>query len=194
MESYHKLKKDIICCRDCRNILLDEPKPIFQGLKNSKIMQIGQAPSKSAMSEGKAFWDVSGNKLINEWYQISKDEFYNEENFYITSMAKCFPGKEKGQGDRKPPKQCAKKFLERELMIIDPKMYIVIGSYAAKWLFPNENMTNLIYQDLMYRGKPLFVIPHPSPLNYRWFYKHPKFEKERLKVIRENVQNIIRSK
>ena len=194
MKSYNKLKEDIISCRDCRSILPDEPNPIFQGLKNSKIMQIGQAPSKTAMKEGKAFWDASGNKLIDEWYQIRKDEFYNEENFYIASMAKCFPGKAKGQGDRKPPKQCAKKFLERELTIIEPELYIVIGSYAAKWFFPNEKLTDLIYQDHMYRGKPLFVIPHPSPLNYRWFHKHPKFEQERLKIIRAKIQDIIKNR
>lgn len=190
---YEILKKDIISCRECRGEIPDEPKPIFQGLEKVKIMQIGQAPSKVAMEKERAFWDASGQRLIKEWYQILEEEFYDEKNFYIASMAKCFPGKAKGQGDCKPPKKCAKKFLKKELDIIEPQIYIVIGSYAAKWLFPNETLTNLIFKDHTYREKPLFVLPHPSPLNYRWFAKYPQFEQERLKKIRKAVQEIIRN-
>jgi uracil-DNA glycosylase len=35
------------------------------------------------------------------------------------------------------------------------------------------------------------VIPHPSPLNVKWFKDYPDFEKERVKDIRKAVHDAI---
>lgn len=192
MDTFNKLREEILQCSACKEFLTDMPKPIVQGTIQAKIMQIGQAPSKQAMERGKAFCDPSGKKLIHNWYKISEEEFYNEQNFYISSMARCFPGKSKNKGDNKPPKQCAEKFLNRELAFVQPQLYIVIGSYAAKWFFPDENMTTLIFKNHTYKGKPLFVIPHPSPLNWRWQKAYPSFENKRIVEIRNIIHQTIR--
>ena len=60
----------------------------------------------------------------------------NEDNFYITSIAHCYPGKSKNGGDRLPPKCCADKWLKKELEYVQNDIYILIGGKAAEYLFP----------------------------------------------------------
>lgn len=65
-------------------------------------MQISQAPSIRVQECGLPFYDASGKKLKEEWYQISEECFYDEDLFYITSIGHCYPGKA-SSGDKIPP-------------------------------------------------------------------------------------------
>jgi len=40
-------------------------------------------------------------------------------------------------------------------------------------------------------GVMTFVLPHPSPINVKWFKDHPGFEKYRLPRIRKCIHKII---
>lgn len=191
MNEFNQLKEEIQSCTACKTLFTHEPRPIFQGNEYSLIFQIGQAPSRTVMETGKPFHDASGRKLIDEWYQITREQFYSPDLFYIASIARCYPGKAKKSGDNPPPLVCANKFLKRELELIHPDLYIVIGSYAAKWLFPDENFESLVFQDHVYQGKPLYVLPHPSPLNRKWLKDHPEFEEQRMVEIRKMIHKIL---
>lgn len=193
MSEFEDLRQEILNCQICKGLIDGYDHPITSGNQKAKIMQIGQAPSRTCMMTGKAFDDASGKKLL-EWYAIKREEFDNPDNFYIAAMAKCYPGKSSTSGDNPPPKICAQTYMNRELEIIEPEMYIVIGSYAAKWFFPKEKLTDLIFQNHTYKGKPLYVIPHPSPLNRRWLKAHPEFEKERIIDIRNQIHKLIHNK
>ncbi len=46
---------------------------MFQGNRDSVIMQISQAPSQKVMETGKPFNDASGRKLLKDWYQITRE-------------------------------------------------------------------------------------------------------------------------
>lgn len=164
-------------------------------------MQISQAPSRMVMETGKPFNDASGKKLLEDWYQITREQFDCEDNFYITSIGRCYPGKAKTTGDQPPIIECAQYFLKKELELIQPDIYIVIGSYAAHYLFGNESLEKLIFEDHQFHGKPLYVLPHPSPLNRKWLKDHPlnrkwlkdhpHFEKQRMVEIREKIHQYI---
>lgn len=185
------LQDQILQCRLCRDEFGFEPRPIVQGKYNSKIMQIGQAPSKSVHETGRPFDDASGRKLKGEWYQISDSMFYDPTNFYIASMAHCFPGKSPGGGDRRPPKVCATQWLLKEIESVHNEIYIIIGGYAAEFFFPGKKITSLAFEDKAIGGKPAYVLPHPSPLNVKWFRDNPMFEKERIPKIREKVHQAL---
>ena len=77
---FDELKKQIYDCRECENVFGFEPQPVVFGNQNAKIVQISQAPSANVHITGKPFTDQSGKKLKYEWYQISDDDFYNENN------------------------------------------------------------------------------------------------------------------
>ena len=84
----------------CKETFDFNPHPVLIGNEKSKIVQISQAPSKTVHETLKPFTDQSGKKLKYEWYQITDEIFYNPDNFYITALAHCYPGKDKNGNDK----------------------------------------------------------------------------------------------
>ncbi len=185
------LHQQILQCRECQDIFGFEPCPIILGNQNAKIMQISQAPSKSVHETGKPFHDASGRKLRGEWYHITDEDFYNPDNFYIASMAHCYPGKAPGGGDRRPPKDCSNRWLLKEMELVNNEIYIIIGGIAAEFFFPGEKITSLAFEDREINGKPAYILPHPSPLNMKWLKDYPQFTEERIYEVREAIHKVL---
>ena len=190
---FEKLRKEIEKCNYCEEKFGFEPHPIFLGKRNSKIVQISQAPSNNVHNSKKPFTDMSGKTLKYEWYKISDEEFYNIDNFYIGALAHCYPGKDKNGNDRLPPKCCFEKWVEKELKLLDNELYIIIGAKAAKTFFPNENYEELVFKNNSWNGKLAIVLPHPSPLNKRWIKEHPEFLDKRVVEVRKIIRRIIKN-
>jgi len=189
--TFEEMKSNILQCRDCAEKFGFDPIPIVHGNENSKILQISQAPSSNVHLTQKPFNDSTGKKLKYQWYKITDDIFYDENNFYITALSHCFPGKNSSGGDRLPPKLCAKKWLKEEIELINNEIFIVIGSQATKFLFPNDDYNSLVFKDNYINEKLAIVLPHPSPLNIKWFKDHPKFEESRLPIIRKKIWSVL---
>ncbi len=169
-----------------------EPRPVVHGNPGAPILQVSQAPGKKVHETGIPFNDASGRRLRQDWYQISDAQFYDPDLFYITSMGHCYPGKGK-TGDKKPPRCCFDLWTRREIELKPgTRMMLVIGREAASRLFPKREFTELVFQDQEYDGIPCYVLPHPSPLNVRWFRMHPEFETQRMPVIREKLHQVLR--
>lgn len=71
------------------------------------------------------------------------------------------------------------------------KMFILVGSKAEDFFFPNEDFTSLVFKDCVINGKPAFVLPHPSPLNVKWFKNNPDFMNLRIKEIEKKVHEVL---
>lgn len=189
MTELEKLQAQLKNCRHCQGML--EPNPVVHGHARAPILQISQAPGKKVHETGIPFNDASGRRLRRDWYQITDAQFYDPDLFYITSMGHCYPGKGK-TGDKKPPRCCFDLWTKREIELKPgTRMMLVIGREAANRLFPKRDFTQLVFQDQEYEGIPCFVLPHPSPLNVRWFRMHPEFEAERMPVIREKLHRLM---
>ena len=178
-------------CKICKDKFGFEPHPVVLGNIKSKIVQISQAPSATVYETLKPFTDQSGRKLKYEWYQITNEVFYDPNNFYITSLAHCYPGKDKSGNDRMPPKICYDKWITNELNYINNKLYIIIGAKAAKVFFPNENFNDLVFKDNYINNKQAIVLPHPSPLNIKWFKEHPDFMGKRIYEVRKIIRKVL---
>ena len=194
VDEFEKLKQDICDCRFCKDLFGFEPNPIFWGNKNSKIVQISQAPSLTVNNECKPFTDKSGDTLKYEWYQINDEEFYNKNNFYIAALSHCYPGKDKNGNDKYPPKCCYEKWISKELKLINNEIYIIIGALACKRFFHDEKFEDLVFKNNYFNNKLTIVLPHPSPLNRKWIKDHPKFLSERILEVRKIIINIIGDK
>lgn len=188
--NFAELVKKIKSCRECRSLFGFEPNPVVSGNQNAKILQISQAPSKNVHNTSKPFNDLSGKKL-REWYKVPDKIFYNPDLFYITAIAHCYPGKSPNGGDRKPPKKCADKWLEQEIKFVNSKIIVLIGRYSANYFFPNKDFSELIFNNQKIDDKLTIVLPHPSPINQKWFKDHPDFETKRLQEIRKIIQDIL---
>lgn len=188
---FQELREQIMACRYCEADFGFEPHPIVFGNSQAKIMQISQAPSRTVHNTGKPFNDASGRRLRSEWYKISDEAFYDPDNFYIVSVAHCYPGKNPKGGDNRPPKCCADKWLCQELALVQNEIYILIGSAAASYFFPKQKLTDLVFQDLTINGKKALVLPHPSPLNMKWFRDYPEFLEKRIYEIEKAVHETL---
>ncbi len=193
-KSQHELEqlhKQILACRLCRDKFGFEPRPFVWGKANAKIMQISQAPSLRVHRSGKPFDDVSGQRL-RQWYGIDEAQFYDQSQFYITSIAHCYPGKTRRGTDRHPPVSCARLWLEREIRLVHNEIFIIIGSVAARYFYQDRDFTSLVFDNhLMLRNKPAMVLPHPSPANWHWLAAHKDFETQVLPGVRQIIHRTL---
>ena len=191
MDKLEELRSELFRCRECQELFGFEPRPVSMGNSCAKIMQVSQAPSIHVHNTGRSFNDISGKRLRKEWYHISDETFYDPNVFYITSVGHCYPGKSKHKGDNPPPKICAQRWLKREMEVVNNEIFILVGKAAADFFFPKNSFTELVFSDQEINGKKAYAIPHPSPLNVKWFKDHPDFEKKRMVEIRMAVHDAI---
>jgi uracil-DNA glycosylase family 4 len=187
---FEEFQMELKKCRYCQKVLGYDfkPKPLVWGNQKAKIVQISQVPSLHAAVLGKPF-----SKDENTPDASAKEMFYNPDLFYITAVAHCFPGKNRG-GDARPPIACAKKWLWQEISYLNLELFLIVGRYAANFIFPGKEFAELIFRDQTLLGKLAFVLPHPSPANKKWLKDHPDFERKRLNKIRDKIKQILKFK
>src|SRR5690349_2936141 len=98
------------------------------------VMLIGQAPGPHEGKHGRPFAWTAGKTLFR-WFAeaTGADEATIRERVYFAAVARCFPGKAKGGGDRRPNPteiESCKRFLSRETQILKPKLVIPVGTLA----------------------------------------------------------------
>lgn len=187
------LHRQLQACRACEQQFAHEPRPMVWGRAAAPVVLIGQAPSRRVHETGRPFNDASGQRL-RTWLGVSKDEFWNPDKFYITATAHCYPGSsgKAGGGDLPPPRLCSKLWLQPELELLQPKLYLLIGRYAAEFCYGRSaRLSQLVFQEMEYRERPALVLPHPSPLNRRWFKNHPQFESTLIPRIQLSVRRVL---
>jgi len=137
----------------------------------SKILLIGQAPGPREGSFGRPFAWTAGKTLFNWFSQaLGADEATVRERIYISAVARCFPGKAKGGGDRRPdPREIAscQRFLKREMEILKPTLLLPVGTLAIEQVLGTSGpLSGVVGKTLRhtFMGVDCDVIclPHPS--------------------------------
>jgi uracil-DNA glycosylase len=146
------LHRELDRCTACPNMI----RPVVHGPPvDSRVVLIGQAPGPREGSFGRPFAWTAG-KTMFRWFgeTLGVDEETFRTRVYIAAVARCFPGKASGGGDRRPDTdeiaRC-RTFLEREVGILAPDLVLPVGTLA-------------IAQRARYHGREVDVIalPHPS--------------------------------
>lgn len=138
---------------------------------DSRILLVGQAPGPHEGKFGKPFAWTAG-KTMFRWFEeaLGMDEETFRQRIYMAAVARCFPGKAKGGGDRKPdPEEIArcKPFLEREVAILKPRLVIPVGTLAISQVTgesrPLVEVVGRVTR-LRYHGVEMdcICLPHPS--------------------------------
>lgn len=167
MNPLASLQREIRACRACPDMI---GPPIVGPAVPSEILLIGQAPGPREGKLGRPFAWTAGKTLFS-WLEraIGADEATVRERVYIAAVARCFPGKAKGGGDRRPaPDEIARcrPFLEREVGLCRPSLVIPIGTLAiAEVLGHKGPLADVIGQAhrRVYLGATVDVIPLPHP-------------------------------
>jgi uracil-DNA glycosylase len=155
-------------CRKCSQMI----GPVVHGpAVLSKVFLIGQAPGPREGGFGRPFAWTAGKTLFG-WLEsvLGASESVVRERLYMAAVARCFPGKAKGGGDRKPDpgeiERC-RTYLEREIAILEPELILPVGGLAIEQVLGHKGpLAEVVGKTatVRYHGVSVDVIalPHPS--------------------------------
>ena len=137
----------------------------------SRVFLLGQAPGPREGGFGRPFAWTAGRTLFR-WFEetIGASEAEFRDRVYMAAVARCFPGKAKGGGDRRPsPEEIARcrPFLEREVAICQPTLILPVGTLAIEQVLGHKGLLSEVVgrqQRATWHGATADVIalPHPS--------------------------------
>lgn len=140
----------------------------------SPVFLLGQAPGPHEGKIGRPFAWTAGKTLFR-WFEeaLGVPEAKFRERVYMAAVARCFPGKAKGGGDRRPDAMeiaACKSFLSREVEILRPKLVLAVGTLAISEVLGDrvkgKKLDAIVGQTMRapWLGveTDVIVLPHPS--------------------------------
>lgn len=147
----------------------------------SPVLLVGQAPGPREGEFGRPFAWTAGRTLFR-WFEAATgaDEARIRERVYMAAVARCFPGKAKGGGDRRPdPSEIAncREFLAEETRILRPELVIPVGTLAiAEVMGHTGKLVDVVgtTRRIRYFDVPCdaIALPHPSGAS-TWHRREP---------------------
>lgn len=138
---------------------------------SAQVMLIGQAPGPREGELGRPFAWTAGRTLFR-WFgeATGVDEPSFRAGVYISAVARCFPGKATGGGDRRPDREeiaRCQRFLSREVQIVRPALIIPVGGLAIEQVLGHKGpLVDVIGAPRRVRYHEVDVevicLPHPS--------------------------------
>jgi uracil-DNA glycosylase len=146
----------------------------------SRIFLFGQAPGPHEARLGRPFAWTAGKTLFRWLGEVTgADEATLRERIYISAVARGFPGKAKGGGDRVPtPAEVARwrPFVEREVHILRPRLVLPVGRLAISQVLGERPLAEVVGRvfEMEWHGVEADVIPLPHPSGAStWFKVEP---------------------
>jgi uracil-DNA glycosylase len=128
------------------------------GSPSADLMFVGEAPGQQEDLQGEPFVGRSGqllDRLVFEEMGLTRDRFY------IANTVKCRP-----PGNRDPEAAeiaACRPWLETQVDLIDPKVVVTLGNFAAKLLLgTTEGITKLRGRAYPFRRGMLVPTYHPA--------------------------------
>jgi uracil-DNA glycosylase len=127
------LHRELDACRACPKMI----GPVVHGPPvASRVFLLGQAPGPREGSFGRPFAWTAGRTMFR-WFEeaLGVDEERFRARVYMAAVARCFPGKASGGGDRRPDTQEVERcsaWLVREVSILQPELVIPVGTLAIE--------------------------------------------------------------
>jgi DNA polymerase len=137
-----KLNQEIRNCKKCSLWKTRKNAVPGEGPANAKIMICGMAPGVEEDKTGKPFIGRAG-KFLNELLKIAG---IKREKVFITSPLKCLPQPPINRKPKKEEIEACLPYLKKQIEIINPKKFILLGEVAFSVFFPKEKLKD-------FRGK-----------------------------------------
>jgi uracil-DNA glycosylase len=147
----------------------------------SRVILVGQAPGPREGSFGRPFAWTAGRTMFR-WFEeaLGVDEERFRASIYIAAVARCFPGKAAGGGDRRPDaaevSRC-ETWLRREVDILEPELVVPVGTLAIERVLgektPLAEVVGTVRRANWYgHDVDVIALPHPSGAS-PWHKVHP---------------------
>lgn len=135
----------------------------------SPLLLVGQAPGEREPLLGRPFAWTAGKQLFRWLSTIGADEASFRANVYMAAVCRCFPGKNRGGGDRVPnPEEirACRPWLDREIELLRPELILPIGRLSIEQFLPPRPLVDQVGKvhriELAGRGVDVIPLPHPS--------------------------------
>jgi len=159
MDSWNQLKKDCAGCEAC-SLCRDRHNLVFGvGNEQAEVMLIGEGPGEQEDLQGVPFVGPAG-KLLDDMLEIID---LDRSKVYIANVVKCRPPKNRDPLDIE--QQACRRWLQRQIELVDPKIIVCLGRIAAKALIDeNFKITREHGQWYDISGRRWMATYHPSAL------------------------------
>lgn len=160
--------KEIHECNLCNNMVEKFPKSKTVSIgKDNKIVILGEAPANNGWRKSGVAWYDINYKLLPSGVVMQKLlDILNIklEDTYFLEAIKCYPK------DRKYLNKCSnncRKFLIKQLEIINPKIIFSLGEAATKTILDIKYKKFSDVVGKQYKLNDMIIIPiyHPSPIS-----------------------------
>ena len=137
MSALRQLYEEIALCQQCEIAKYRTKVVPGEGAEDADILFIGEAPGWHEDQQGRPFVGQAGQYLDKLLASIN----LKREQVYIANVIKCRP-----QGNRDPlPVEIlnCRKWLERQIELIHPKMIVTLGRYSMEMFFPGKSISKV---------------------------------------------------
>jgi len=137
MSALRELYEQIALCQQCEIAKYRTKVVPGEGAEDADILFIGEAPGWHEDQQGRPFVGPAGLYLDELLTSIN----LKREQVYIANVIKCRP-----QGNRDPlPTEIrnCRRWLERQIELICPKMIVTLGRYSMAMFFPGKSISKI---------------------------------------------------
>ena len=135
MSALIELYQQIANCQDCQLAQHRTRVVPGEGSEEAAIVFIGEAPGWNEDQQGRPFVGSAGQFLEELLASIG----LKREEVYICNVIKCKPPTNR---DPLPAEiQACRKWLDRQLELIHPKIIVTLGRYSMARFFPGETIS-----------------------------------------------------
>jgi uracil-DNA glycosylase family 4 len=141
MSALARLCEEIAACPDCELAKHRTKVVPGEGAEDADLLFIGEAPGWHEDQQGRPFVGPAGQFLD----QLLASIGLRREEVYVANVIKCRPPQ-----NREPLPveiESCRKWLDRQIEIIQPQMIITLGRYSLARYFPNDSIGKI-------HGKP----------------------------------------
>lgn len=163
-----RLHAQLAACRRCPKMV----GPVVHGPPvTTPVFLLGQAPGPHEGKFGRPFAWTAGKTLFR-WFEdaLGADEARMRRALYFAAVARCFPGKAKSGGDRKPDAvevEACRPWVRAEVALLRPRLVLPVGALAIAEVLGHEGPLKDVIGGVRratFHGVEVDVIalPHPS--------------------------------
>ncbi|MBM3149193.1 MAG: uracil-DNA glycosylase [Chloroflexi bacterium] len=137
MTALTDLNEEIKRCQDC-DLAKNRTKVVpGEGPDNAALLFIGEAPGWHEDQQGRPFVGPAGQFLEELLSTIG----LRRDQVFIANVIKCRPSANR---DPLPGEiQACKKWLDRQIELIQPKVVVTLGRYSMARYFPNQSISKI---------------------------------------------------
>lgn len=156
MSALAQLGEEIVACRDCELAKSRTKVVPGEGAEDADLLFIGEAPGWHEDQQGRPFVGPAGQFLD----QLLASIGLRREEVYIANVIKCRPPQ-----NREPLPaeiESCRKWLDRQIEIIQPQMIITLGRYSLARYFPTESIGKIHGKPRKLGGVIYYPMYHPA--------------------------------